>query len=660
MTRDATTQAWSVAGTPLTLVSPVGGWAARTGSSIVYATGSAIETATAGASAWTTAPLQAGVIPTPATTLLAGGCTAGTAPTATGALSLASVGPLAGPPLAEVLAVSFQMNGLWWIATVDLGTGSVARALTGPTASAVALVPSSTYPITAPASWSVIGSSLAVMTRYDAAASGTAGGCPVTAAPTSALQLGGDPLASIAAMGGLLASAGGSRVMAVDAAGELQSILPPSMTSQGPVFRLAAYAGLSAVPATVSGVGALPVAVAEHAYTTGAGRLVDTASATTVISFAATGPLVSLGGSAYAHGAAWLDTGAATALAFSADVPGGPPGGAAQVVRFGLDQCSPSRVRAAVTMPVAGAPGLIAQGPARAGALGPDGVLLFGPNPAPVYGSTASGLSAFAGDSSTLACLLGAAGAAPDWSACASTGLLDAGIAPIDAVLSAGDGAAAIRHLDGSACGPCASPFSCVAGACAPGDLLCQRVTCPIAPEVVLARPGLAPRPVALPGAPRGLTTDPGGGFLVTVPCDTPTAGSTTCFATSTLCAKALVTRAGMGVLLLVAGDGSSVRCLAVARNIAGPVAVTPNGDQAWLVGAGSDGQLHLTQLGLARNTDDGTLKPGGGFPILGRQTLGAAAAIPAGFPPSGIAFAPDGTAALVTVPGEFRVMLIE
>jgi hypothetical protein len=108
---------------------------------------------------------------------------------------------------------------------------------------------------------------------------------------------------------------------------------------------------------------------------------------------------------------------------------------------------------------------------------------------------------------------------------------------------------------------------------------------------------------------------------------------------------------------VLVAEDGSGIQCLAVHPGLAGPVAVTPNGAEAWVTGPAFGAQI-LTRLALARRTGDGAIDASLPAERVSAEVLGAAAAVTGAFPSGGVAFTPDGGTGIVTVPGEFRILL--
>jgi DNA-binding beta-propeller fold protein YncE len=113
------------------------------------------------------------------------------------------------------------------------------------------------------------------------------------------------------------------------------------------------------------------------------------------------------------------------------------------------------------------------------------------------------------------------------------------------------------------------------------------------------------------------------------------------------------------GALVLVAEDGSGVTCLAVHPGLAGPVAITPNGAEAWVTGPAFAAQI-LTRVALARRATDGTIDASVPAERVSAEVLGAAPATTGAFPAGGVAFTPDGGTGIVTVPGEFRILLYQ
>jgi hypothetical protein len=287
-------------------------------------------------------------------------------------------------------------------------------------------------------------------------------------------------------------------------------------------------------------------------------------------------------------------------------------------------------------------------------ALGPAGVERWGPRLPPVYAAKDRQLAVYAPGAGNLSCL---AGSTPTWdpTGCPPDVTIDLGAEPIDVTLSAGDRAAAVRRLDTDAC----TPTLGLADTCPASDLLCLRASCLPAKELWIARPGADPIAVPLPGRPSAVAADRGGGFLVTLPCEVSSAaGGDDCFPSSSVC-DGLLTGPGAadGALLHVAEDGSATACLAVLPAIAGPVAVTPNGALAWITGTAFGAQI-LSRLSLARRTSDGALDPAQPAVRVAIEALGTARKAFGAFPAGGIGFTPEGATAIVTVPGEYRVLL--
>jgi DNA-binding beta-propeller fold protein YncE len=110
---------------------------------------------------------------------------------------------------------------------------------------------------------------------------------------------------------------------------------------------------------------------------------------------------------------------------------------------------------------------------------------------------------------------------------------------------------------------------------------------------------------------------------------------------------------------VLVAEDGSGMQCLAVQPGLAGPVAVTPNGAEAWVTGSAFGAQI-LTRVAIVRRTSDGTIDASLPAERVSAEALGTAARPTGSFPPGGVAFTPDGATGVVTVPGEFRILLYQ
>lgn len=564
----------------------------------------------------------------------------------------------------ERVAVAYRQAGLVWVATLDRHdpAATLRRGLAGVTPTALALAPDAPY--LASAEPAPLAAALGTLQRFARTPGPSVAGCPTSLVVDAALPLGADPLAAVPAFGGLLPVSAGARLLALTPAGDVETVLPGSMTSLGPAFRLAVYGGVSVSMATVEGVAATPLAVVEHGFAPlGGASALDTGSAELLVPLSGDASPLALGGTAYGRGAAWLGDGVSGALAYAGDVAAtsklaATQGGSTAVAVFERDRCDPGGTTLAGSRPVTGSPDLVAQGPARAGALGPGGVALYGPASAPVYFAAGPTLEVYPSSASTFACLAPTSGSSIlDWGACAPAATVDLGAVPLDVTLSAGDRTVASRRLS-DACATCEAPLQCTAGArCLPGDTVCQRSTCPVRAELGLASPQAAStRP--LPGPPVGVAAEAVSGFLLTIACD-PAAPPGRCFGDGT-CDGLPAVGSGQAALLHLAEDGGALTCLAVRPALAGPLALTPNGAEAWVVGPGGDGSLVLTRLALPRRPDDAALDPARRPALAGRLVLGAAASVPAGFPVSGIAFAPDGSAAVVTVPGEFRVSVVE
>jgi hypothetical protein len=570
------------------------------------------------------------------------------------------------PDLSSALAVAYRDGGGDEVALVDLtpgpSAGTVHRGLAGTFPTSLALVPDP--PFGAPPAWSLLAAGLSTLYRFRPVANPDA--C-ADLVPDAALSL-SSTLGILPTFGGMITAADGTRLLAATPDQDVITVLPPSLTSAGPVFRLASYGGVTVQPATIGG-GSIPIAVAEHASTDGSLSSLDTGSALLVLSLAGDGGSVALGGSGYGRGAVWVDAApGAGALAYTGQLPSSGTAtfqraGAAAVTGIVAGACPGEDVRITGSRPVANGSDLVVQGPARSGALGPDGIRRYGPATPPIYAAKDTTLDVYVPGASNLACL---AGATPDWDAtkCPPDATVDLGVSPLDVTLSAGDATAAVRTLDTSdsfaSCTQAAgfpAPVSCVA------DLLCLRASCPPAKLLWLARAGSAPSAVALPDRPTGVAADRAGGFLVTLPCaaTTDVGGGAACFpAEPAICDGFLTGPGGAdGALLLVSEDGSRKECLAVQPGLAGPVAVTPNGEEAWVTGPAFGAQI-LTRLALLRRTTDGTVDASAPAKRLSAESLGSAAKVTGAFPPGGVAFTPDGATGIVTVPGEFRILLFQ
>ena len=565
------------------------------------------------------------------------------------ALATATGGP------SEALAVSYRAGGVDRVALVDLGPGPGAGAVhSGITAlrSSLALAPDPAY--AASLAWQVLGAGGTDLLRFRPAPGAPACGDLVADA---ALRL--SDTSAFVGIGGIAPVVDGTRALVVTPDGDLVTVLPPSLTSAGPVLRLASYGGVSVQQATIGGT-TVPMAIAEHAATDSAASDIDTGSALLAVSLNADQGSVALGGSGYGRGAVWLDAPAGGALAYTGDLRGTgidlfARGGVASVTPIAAGRCAGENVRLGPSRPVPSGPDLIVQGPARSGALGPAGIARFGPAKPPIYTVKDGALNVYVPDPVQLGCLAGADGVAPVWSAgaagpCAPDATIALGFQPLDVTMSAGDRVAAMRVLD---------VCSLTTTLCRAGDEVCQRARCPPARRLLL----LSPDPdaatsvaVPLPAAPASVAAERGGGFLVTMRCDAAAAGGGTCFQTSSLCGGYGVSPGDeSGALVLVREDGSGVDCLAVQPGLAGPVAVTPNGAEAWVAGTTSTAET-LVRLALGRRTTDGTLDPAQPAVLLSSERLftsggGAPAA-------GGVAFTPDGATGIVTVPEQFRIQL--
>jgi hypothetical protein len=644
-----------------TVAAPIVGWAPWQADSVVFAAGTELYVydATAPAtppSVLAVAPGGVGV-PQPVSSLIASGCPpvsffyAVTAATSGGT---------------NALAVSYRAGGSDRLALVDLTpgptAGAVSSGLAGTIPTSLALVPEP--PFGAPPAWAVLAAGIGNLYRFRPLAN-VPGVCPNDLAPDAALPLSTEA-AVLPAFGGMITAANGTRLLATTPDQDLITVLPPSLTSAGPVFRVASYGGLTVQNAPVGG-GAFPVAIAEHAASQESLSSLDTGSSLLVVSLAGDRGSIALGGSGYGHGAVWVEaTPGAGALAYTGDLPSSGAAvfqraGAAAVTGFAAGACPNEDVRITGTRQVANGSDLVAQGPARAGALGPDGVGRYGPASAPIYTARNTVLAVYAPGVGNLSCL---AGTNPDWSAtaCPPDATVDLGVSPLDVTLSAGDATAAVRSLetDLGACAQAAG-FSAPAACLAAADALCLRASCPPAKALQLARAGSAPVSVPLPARPAGVAADRAGGFLVTLPCaSTGAAGGAACFPGDPLCSGLATGPGGAdGALVLVAEDGSGIQCLAVQPGLAGPVAVTPNGAEAWVTGSAFGAQI-LTRVALVRRTGDGGIDASLPAERVSAEVLGTAARATGAFPSGGVAFTPDGGTGIVTVPGEFRILLYQ
>ncbi len=543
-------------------------------------------------------------------------------------------------------------------------SGPAANALTycsDPTAPIITVPPLPPNPANIP--W-ILAATLANVQRFThSIATSLVGPATVGDIHTDAsLQLGTDPLLSVPSFGGLAPvssqTALGStlwRLLAVTPDADLQTLLPVTMTNVGPVYRLAPYGSVSVMMAEVDTGAPAPVAVADHTLLrTGGSGLLDTAGAAFILPLLGGDP-VSLGGGSYGRSAAWLARSGVGGLAYTADYPSGSTAGAAGMAIFSRDVCQGGYSMTAsrgVTASAGSLPDLVVEGPARAGLFGPGGVTRYGPAAPPIYVVSGTRVDSIALDATTFPCLV-----AGDWSGCGRASLADLGTAPLDLVLSAGDATLAARHLDAATC-----PAACA------GNAFCNRATCSVAKELLLAKPGAAATAaataVALPEAPLSVAADRAGGFVISLACDNAGGAATgPCFSQGTLCAAAEFNVAfpgSAGALVLVPEDGSAPSCLAVRAGLDGTVALTPNGAQAWVASSTAGGSVAVTRMGIRRKTSDGTIDLSAPLPFISRLITGLAADVPPGFAATGMAFSPDGSIGVSTLPGEFRVVLFE
>jgi hypothetical protein len=562
------------------------------------------------------------------------------------------------PAVSEVIALAYRAGGIDRVALVDLGAGTVRSGIAGMIPTSLSLAPDPAY-AAGRVGWQVLAAGGTNLFRFRPVEGAPACGDLVadTVLPLSANEgyLGG--------FGAMATVADGTRLLSLTPDGDLVTVLPPSLTSAGPIVRFASYGGVSIQQATLGGV-SFPMAIAEHASTDTSVSDLDVGSALLLVSLASDGGSVALGGSGYGRGAVWLDVPGGGALAYTGDLRAAGTGdvfrqgGAASVTHFSGGVCAGESVRVGASRPVASGPDLVVQGPARSGALGPDGVARYGPGVPPVYTVKDRTLHLYTPDADTLDCLAGTSGSDPNWDptqlgTCAPDDKIALGFDPLDVTLSAGDRSAAMRYL-----GECS-----VATICRPGDKVCERAACPIASALVIARPDpevAATLAVPLPASPASVAADRGGGFLVTMRCEAPANGpSGECFRSDMLCDEyGTVPGEENGALVLVSEDGSSRQCLAVQAALNGPVSVTPNGAEAWVSGVTAAGQ-YLVRLGLTRRASDGAIDATRPAALLSSEHLYTP---PPGntAPPGGVAFTPDGATAIVTVPGQYRVMLRE
>jgi len=643
----------------------VTGWAAWKNDEVIYSAGGDVHRYDAATQA---APAPLSILGQTVKARLLQGCAYSTVDAVHTVAAATSLG-------AEVLAVGYRAGGLERVALVDLLTGSVRRGISGLPATSLTLAPATPY-VSAPglASWRLLAAAGGDLVRFTPVPNGAA--CGEDLAPDASFALSTDTFAALPSFAGMATFTGGTRVLTVTPAGDLVTVLPPTLSSPGAVFRFASYGRVSTTIAPITLFGALSfvtLAVAEHTAIAGTGAL-DTGSAQLVLALDAGDRPLALGGSGYGRGSVWVRNPTSGeswdgALAYSGDLPldkdasagGKLQGGSAAVTSFKMDTvCSAlPEMEIVGSAPLAGNPDLVAQGPARAGQLGLDGYARFGPSTAPTYLVSGTSLTSVPITSAD-ACLSPVGGL--DSLACTGTSR-ELGVSPVDLTFSAGDASVAARSLS-STCSPCRLPFVCTGtgpgAACDPEDVLCRRAYCPVAPSlrvVPVATTG-AGRDVPLPASPISVAADRGGGFLVTLPCTLAGAGFPAPF--DGLCPKTASDLSTTGALVHVPEAGGAPTFLAVAPGLAGAVAVTPNGAEAWVSGPVRNGALHLTRLALPRDPDTGALDLGRRATLAGVRVLGTAGEAPGGFAASGIAFSPDGAVGIVTVPADFRILLLE
>jgi hypothetical protein len=563
----------------------------------------------------------------------------------------------------SAVAVAYRAGNTDRVALVDVTAGTVDRGFAGTIPTSLALVPDP--PFAATTEWSVLAAGITNLYRFRPLENGPACQDLVSDA---ALPLSTVP-GTLPTFGGMAAVSHGTRLLATTPDRDLVTVFPPTLTSAGPITRFASYGGVSVQQAVLGG-STLPIAVAEHAASGGFLAGLDTGSALLVLSLAGDGGAVALGGAGYARGAVWLDQpGDGSSLAYTGDLASTNAlafvrGGAAAVTGFAPGQCEGEDVRIESSRPVLGGPDLMVQGPARAGALGPSGVERHGPAGSPVYGVKGTDLTVYVPGPGNLLCL---GGASPNWSPdqCAPAATVTLGVEPLDVTVSAGDRSVALRYLDPG----CVDAVStdpdprvrvCRPDLTKPVDLVCVRSTCGPASQLRIVDAATSvPSTIPLPTPPVAVAADRGGGFVVTLACESGGAGGE-CFGTDALCDAFETSGEGAdGALVFVPEDGSAPECLAVLHAIAGPVAVTPNGREAWVTST-TQGRQILSRLVLSRSPADGTIDLSLPVERAAFEDLGSAFDGTGSSPPGGIAFTPDGSTAIVTVPGDFRILLYE
>ena len=242
-------------GTPHAVAAPIVGWAPWKAFSVIFAAGGEIYLYDASTPAVPPAPLTVAVggvgLPQPVSSLLTAAC-----PGAGLAFYTLAAGsaPYPPPPLAgtDLLALSFRAGGIDRVALVNLtpgpSAGTVRQGYAGTIVTALSLVPEPPYQ---PTSWAVLGAGITNLYRFRPLAGADACGDLV---PDAALAL--SAVAGVLpTFGGMLTAASGTRLLATTPDGDLVTILPPTLTSAGPVFRVASYGGLSMQVASIGGEG---------------------------------------------------------------------------------------------------------------------------------------------------------------------------------------------------------------------------------------------------------------------------------------------------------------------------------------------------------------------------------------------------------------------
>ncbi len=446
------------------------------------------------------------------------------------------------------------------------------------------------------------------------------------------------------ALGGLVTLRGGlqsSTIFALGSDGAVRGFLSPTLTTVGEVYRPAPYGRLSVASAGRAGT---QVLVAEHTR----GLRTDQDVAATALLVPLDGrERIAVGPSAFARGVASLTGDPSTvhlageALFASDERRGALPDGIGTIV----ERCGSFDLRLTTALRP---PGLLAQGPAREGRFGPEGLARHGPADAPIWREEAGVLYGHP-TATEDACLRGAA-----LSSCVPSAEVPLSL-PADHVLldvtpSAGDRTFALRTL---------GPERCRRACASDGPAWCTRDACEVAAALSLRSLDRPAREVPLAGRPVAVAADRAGGFLVTVACDG--ADPQRCL-TELGCdgRELLARREHAGALLLVDEIDGSVACLATAAGLGGVLQPTPNGRELWIVGPDDADELTLFRLALPRELAHGRIDRSARVDLLGRERLGPGVLGPQGFPASGLAFTPDGGAGFASLPGASTIVTYE